>query len=86
MIKTIAYLKGTSLKLKYEFHDYGNNFHIEVYVDASHRSPHERNSGTNLHKSREAYFVFLNGCLIAWSSKRILLSCQSTDEAEVIWG
>ena len=84
MIKTIAYLKGSNLKRKYKYKEFGRDFHIDCYVDASHKSPHEKNSGKNLHKSRDAYFVFLNGCLIAWNSKRILLSCQSTDEAEVI--
>jgi hypothetical protein len=56
---------------------------IEVYSDASYLSPNE-NRSVKKSASREGYSVFLNGCLIDWKSKRIVLTAQSAMEAEVI--
>ena len=52
-------------------------FKIEIYVDASFNDPNQGN------KSRSGYLLFVNGCLIAWYSKKQSILAMSTEEAEV---
>jgi len=52
---------------------------IDVYVDASFKSPQEKEL-----KSRSGCIAFLNRNPLFWVSKRQPLTSQSTEEAEVI--
>lgn len=82
LIRLFGYLLYTKdKKLVYEvpknLRGRDKNFKIDIFVDASHKSPQE-----DL-KSRAGYMLFVDGCLIDWYSKRLSLTAQSTEEAEV---
>jgi hypothetical protein len=71
----IRYLKGTR---DYRLHCGVGSPFLTVYADASHGS---RDLGW---KSMSGYVVMLNGCPLAWNSKRQTVVALSTAESEYI--
>ena len=81
--KVFAYLlfdtKNKSLFYKFSSDPRSVSFALDVYVDASLKSPQEKDL-----KSRSGYVIFVNKNPFTWFSRRQSLTCQSTEEAEVI--
>lgn len=79
IVNIFAYLLNNvdNLNLVYKSPE-SEKMKIDLYVDASYNNPDENN------KSRSGYALMVDDCLVAWYSKKQILTAQSTEEAEVI--